>query len=161
MSFDPNLPQNGQPLDADLIRVQLQGLAQMIETIPVGPQGPAGEAGSIGPEGAQGEPGPPGPEGPPFAQAVVDGVSTLPPGDSATASVSFDGSLVRFAFGIPQGEAGAAGEVSFSQMHAETSANTNSVATLDTPFTNDPASAADLEVLREKVNELILALRRL
>ena len=161
MSFDPNLPQNGQPLDADLIRVQLQGLAQMIETIPVGPQGPAGEAGSIGPAGAKGEPGPPGPEGPPFAQAVVDGVSTLPPGDSATASVSFDGSLVRFAFGIPQGEAGAAGEVSFSQMYAETSGNTNSVSTLDTPFTNDPASAADLEVLRAKVNELILALRRL
>lgn len=161
MPYDPNLPQNGLPLDADVIRVQLQGLAQMIETIPVGPQGPAGEAGSIGPEGAQGEPGPPGPEGPPFAQAVVDGVSTLPPGDSATVSVNYDGSLVHFAFGIPQGEAGAAGEVSFSQMYAETSANTNSVATLDTPFTNDPASAADLEVLREKVNELILALRRL
>ena len=40
------------------------------------------------------------------------------------------------------------------------SANTNAVATLDTPFANDPPTLADIEVLRAKVNELILALRR-
>jgi len=43
---------------------------------------------------------------------------------------------------------------------AGTSANTNAVATLDTPFTNDPPTLADIEVLRAKINELILAQRR-
>ena len=36
----------------------------------------------------------------------------------------------------------------------------NAVATLDTPFTNDPPTLADIEVMRAKVNELILAARR-
>jgi len=40
------------------------------------------------------------------------------------------------------------------------SANTNGVATLDTPFTNDPPTLADIEVVRAKINELILAQRR-
>lgn len=39
-------------------------------------------------------------------------------------------------------------------------ANTNSVYTLDKISTNDPASVAGLEVHREKINELILLLRR-
>ena len=34
------------------------------------------------------------------------------------------------------------------------------VATLDTPFANDPPTLADLEVMRAKLNEVILALRR-
>jgi hypothetical protein len=38
---------------------------------------------------------------------------------------------------------------------AGTSANTNAVAPLDTPFAD-----ADLETLRQKLNELILAARR-
>ena len=43
---------------------------------------------------------------------------------------------------------------------AGTSSNTNAVTTLDTPFTNDPASLADLETMRGKFNELVLTLRR-
>ena len=39
-------------------------------------------------------------------------------------------------------------------------ANTNAVPTLDTPFANDPPTLADIELLRAKMNELILALRR-
>ena len=39
-------------------------------------------------------------------------------------------------------------------------ANTNAVAALDTPFANDPPTLADIELLRAKMNELILALRR-
>lgn len=39
-------------------------------------------------------------------------------------------------------------------------ANTNAVATLDTPFTNDPPTLADLEVMRAAYNALVLALRR-
>ncbi len=41
-----------------------------------------------------------------------------------------------------------------------TSNNTNGVSTLDSPFTNDPPTLADMELMRSKVNELILALRR-
>jgi len=43
---------------------------------------------------------------------------------------------------------------------AASSNNTNAVATLDTPFANDPPTLADLEVLRAKQNEVIFALRR-
>ena len=41
-----------------------------------------------------------------------------------------------------------------------TSNNSNSTATLDTPFLNDPPNLADMELLRAKLNELINALRR-
>ncbi len=41
-----------------------------------------------------------------------------------------------------------------------TSSNTNSVGTIDTPFANDPATQADMEFMRAKFNELVLAGRR-
>jgi hypothetical protein len=112
-------------------------------------------SGSPGPQGNDG------PQGPPFAQAVVDSVTTLDPGQSATVQTSFDGNNVRFTFGIPRGtdgSAGAPGEVSNADLASAingTSANTNSVSTLDTGFA-DP----DLDVVRLKLNELILAGRR-
>ena len=43
---------------------------------------------------------------------------------------------------------------------AGTSPNTNGVDTLDNPFSNDPPTLADFEVLRAKINELILNGRR-
>lgn len=43
---------------------------------------------------------------------------------------------------------------------AGTSSNANAVATMDTAFANDPPTLADIETLRSKMNELILALRR-
>ena len=62
----------------------------------------------------------------------------------------------------PQGIQGPSGEVTLSQLNdaisamtANSSANTNSVATLDTPMV-DP----DSEILRQKMNEIILTLRR-
>jgi len=61
------------------------------------------------------------------------------------------------------GAQGAPGEVTNAALDsaiAGTSNNTNGVATLDTPFTNDPLSLADGELLRNKINELILAARR-
>ena len=121
----------------------------------------------------------------PFGSTVVDGVTTLPPGDPATVVTSFDGAGVHFTFGIPRGATGAAGmegiqgppgedgpqgsegpqglpglpgEVTSAALAAAiagTSNNTDGVATLDTPFA-DP----DTEVLRAKVNEILLALRR-
>ena len=88
----------------------------------------------------------------------MDSVTTLPAGSSATVSVSFDGTNVHFDFGLPQGLPGQDGEVLSSQLAAEimtTSSNTNAVGTLDSPF-GDP----DMEAMRQKMNELILALRR-
>jgi hypothetical protein len=109
-----------------------------------------------------------GPPGPPIASAVVDSVSTLPPGSGASAGVSFDGTNLHFTFAIPQGNDGAPGtqgppgEVTQAALDAaqlntlgQSSNNSNAVGTLDTPY-GDPES----EELRNKYNELILALRR-
>lgn len=69
-------------------------------------------------------------------------------------------------FTSPQGitgQQGIPGEVTsgaFAIAIAGTSANTNAVATLDTPFANDPPTLADIEVLRAKIDELLLAQRR-
>lgn len=103
--------------------------------------------------------------------AVVDGVSTLPPGSSAAVSVSFDGTNVHFTFGIPEGQQGATGatgatgqpgEVTASDltnaitaMTNDSSANSNTVDEISTAMA-DP----DDEILRVKINELIAALRR-
>ena len=116
---------------------------------------PRGNDGSQGPAGNDGS------QGPPFAQAVVDNVTTLDPGNPATVGVSFDGTNVRFSFGLPRGSDGAAGppgDVSLAQLSSAidtTSSNSNAVAELSSSF-SDP----DAEALRTKLNELILALRR-
>ena len=63
----------------------------------------------------------------------------------------------------PQGEQGPPGQVSIETLNgaiATTSSNSNAVPALDTPFTNDPPTLADIEVLRAKINELVAALRR-
>ena len=68
MAFDPNLPANDSPLSSAEMRSQLQGLRDLIDSIPVGPegpQGPEGPPGSEGPQGSEGPMGPDGPEGPP------------------------------------------------------------------------------------------------
>lgn len=122
---------------------------------------PRGNDGQQGMPGAPGNDGGPGPQGPPFANAIIDSVTTLPPGSAATVSIIFDGSNVRFTFGIPagvDGAAGAPGEVSQAQLDAAiagTSANTNGITTLDS-VPGDPPTFADYEALRAKVNELIL-----
>jgi hypothetical protein len=134
---------------------------------------PEGQPGQPGQQGQQGQPGI---QGPPFANVIIDSVITLSPGQPATVSVSFDGTNVHLSLGIPQGAQGeqgipgiqgAPGEVTTTAMNgaiafaiAGTSNNTNSVLTLDTPFTNDPLSLADGELIRAKINELILAQRR-
>ena len=121
--------------------------------------------GNDGPQGIQGIQGI---QGPPFAQMIVDSVTTLPAGSQATASVSFDGTNVHLTLGIPIGATGATGadgapgEVTMAQLTAAiatavsgTSNNTNAIATLDSPFA-DP----DAESMRQRFNELVLALRR-
>ena len=208
--FDPNLPQEGTPLDAVQMRSQLNGLKAIIDAIltltaaqvdgvnTVEPGNPAnatvsvtgntlrftfdiprgndgmngsnGSDGSQGPpgnDGGQGPQGNDGAQGPPFAQAIVDSVTTLDPGNPATVGVSFDGSNVRFTFAIPRGNDGSngsdgsqgpPGEISQVQLDnaiSGTSANTNGVSTLDTGFA-DP----DMEAMRQKLNEMILNGRR-
>lgn len=153
MSFDPTKPANGSPLSSAEMRGQLNGLKADYETqianIPAGPPGEKGDKGDIGDQG------------PPFAQAVVDGVNTGAPGSAASVGVSFDGTFVHFNFDIPRGDKGDQGDpgeltqAALDTAIAGTSANTNSIATLDTPFA-DP----DAESLRQKLNEVILNGRR-
>jgi hypothetical protein len=184
--FDPNLPQENTPADAAQMRSQFNSLKALIDainsitaaqvdgvtTLPAG--SPANVNVSVngntlhfsfelpqGNDGAQGQQGNDGQQGPPFAQAVVDSVNTLPAGSAASVGVSFDGTNVRFTFDIPQGQEGpmgATGEVSQSQLDNAingTSNNSNGVSTLDTAMA-DP----DVETLRQKLDELINALRR-
>ena len=208
MPFNPSLPANGAPVVSPELRAQFNGLKDLIDAGIPGPQGPQGNPGPQGVPGPQGDPGPTGAQGPagangsdgatgpqgaqglPFGSTVVDGVTTLPPGDPATVITSFDGAGVHFTFGLPRGATGADGaqgsqgpqgidgpqgiagppgpqglpgevtDAALAAAIAGTSANANGVATLDTPFTNDPASLVDMEVLRAKINELITAQRR-
>ena len=104
-----------------------------------------------------------------LASAIVDGVNNLNPGDPASVNVSFDGTNVHFTFGIPRGNDGnngtngTNGEVSNAALASAingTSSNTNAVATLDTPFANDPPTLADMELMRTNFNTLVLGLRR-
>ena len=115
--------------------------------------------------------------GPPFAGAVVDGVTTLNPGENATVATTFDGSNVLFTFAIPHGvngtdgangtngtngADGAPGEVTAAALAtaiAGTAANSNAVATLDSVF-SDPPSFAECEAMRAKLNKVILGMRR-
>ena len=150
------------PANPALAQVALAGgVLHFTFTLPRGMDGQQGQPGIPGNNGSDGGPGPQGAQGPPFANAVIDAVSTLPPGSGATVNVTFDGSNVRFTFGIPagaDGAAGPAGEVTSAQLDtaiAGTSSNSNGVATLDTPFA-DP----DAESIRTAFNELVLALRR-
>jgi len=153
------------PGDAATVGVSFDGTnVRFTFGIPRGNDGSQGQPGNNGSDGGQG---PQGAQGPPFAQAIVDGVTTLDPGQQATVQTSFDGSNVRFQFGIPRGNDGssgtngsdgAPGEVSNAQLNSAisgTSNNTNGVSTLDTGFA-DP----DMEALRQKLNEMILNGRR-
>jgi hypothetical protein len=125
------------------------------------------------PEGQPGLQGIPGSPGQPFANVIIDGVNTLNSGEPASVWISFDGVNVHLVFNIPrgpqgeQGIQGPPGEVTnvmmggaISTAIAGTSNNTNSVATMDTPFTNDPPTLADMELMRLNYNALVTALRR-
>ena len=60
----------------------------------------------------------------------------------------------------PPGPIGEVSNAALAAALAGTSNNSNAVATLDTPFTNDPPTLADLELLRAAHNALVLALRK-
>ena len=137
-----------------------------------GPQGDPGPQGDTGPEGPQGPsggpPGPEGPQGPPFATAEVEATNTLPPGDPATVSSTFDGTTVRFTFDIPQGpqgtpgDPGPPGEVTTQQLTdaiATTAQNPINIAPLT--FNPDPDyNPIQLQETIDKINELLSTLTR-
>jgi hypothetical protein len=174
-AFDPALPLDGSLVVADVLRSQFNGLAGMIAALPsvISAQvdgvetlnpGQYATAAAVLLNGVihlnfgipQGLVGPEGPEGPPFAQAVVDSTSTLPPGSQATVGVYFDGTDVHFTFGIP---AGGVSELALESAIAGTSANSDAVAPLNMAV-SDPPTQAEVQSLANKVDELILALRR-
>ncbi len=197
MPYDPNIPATNAELTSVMFRGQFQGLKDLIDAIDainaaqvdgvttVNPGDPASVGLTVngstlgftfgiprGQEGVAGQAGGVGPVGPPFANAVVDAVNTLPAGDPATVSVSFDGTLVHFTFSLPAGQNGTNGADGIQGLPGEvtnaalamsisgTSSNSNAVTTLDTPFVNDPPTLADLETMRAAHNALVLALRR-
>ena len=142
--FDPNLPQENTQADAAQMRSQFNGLKALIDAIPAGPPGPEGPTGPQGAEGAMGPPGPQGPQGP-------QGDPGGPPGPQGPEGPQG-----------PAGPQGPPGEVTQTDLNngllnnlSQCSTISNSVATLDNPF-----SDAEAEELRGKLNELINALRR-
>lgn len=144
MAFNPILPIDGSLIAAEELRNQFNGLKDLIDAVPAGPTGPEG---------------PPGPQGPPFAGAQVESTVTLPPFNPASVGVMFDGTNVRFSFGIPQGNPG---EVSFADLNGAigsvisgSSSVSNSVDLL-LP-TNPNPSLLDVAT---KLDQLIQALRR-
>ena len=199
MSFDPTLPQENTPLDAAQMRNQFTGLKTLLDalqslnaaqiaavnTLP--PDDPANVTVSVtgstlhftfdipqGNDGPAGSDGGDGPQGPPFANAVVDSVTTLDPGMDATVDVNFDGTDVHLTFGIPRGSDGndgaegpsgsdgAPGEVSQQTLDdaiADTSRSSNAVDTLGMVVT-DPPTQSEMQQLADKLDELINALRR-
>ncbi len=192
-AFNPALPLDGSLVVADVLRDQFNGLAAMIAAVTsvnaavidgvqtLLPNEAAFVTLTVDadtlhflfgiPRGDVGVQGEPGTQGPPFANAVVDGVTTLPAGSPATVTVSFDGTDVHFSFGIPmgtvglqgeQGIQGPPGEVTTAALNAAisgTSSNSNAVATLEIAV-SDPPTQAEVQQVLSKLNELIMALRR-
>jgi hypothetical protein len=93
---------------------------------------------------------------------VIDGVTTLDPGQPATVSVTFDGTYVHFAFGIPRGADGAPGEVTTAQLDAAiatTAANPSNISPLNITI-SDPPTQSEVQQILSRMNELISALYR-
>ena len=151
--YDPTLPVDHTKATAAQVRGQFAGLKELIDAL---------AAGTI-------------------TAAEVDAVNTIAPGTPASVGVSVIGNSPHLTFSLPQGNDGVPGppgingndgqqgppgqpgEVSNAALASAifgTSANTNSVDALHTPFTNDPPSLTDMETLRAKINEMLLAMRR-
>jgi hypothetical protein len=148
--FDPTYPPTNAPLQSAPMRGQLNSLKDLIDAIQT------------------------------ILAAQVDATNTLPPGEPANVTVSVTGDTLHFTFDIPQGEAGPAGsegqqgiqgqegpqgmpgEVSLQQLTdaiATTSSNSNGVSTLDMTV-NDPPTQGEVQLIANKLDELINALRR-
>ena len=81
-------------------------------TGPTGPQGPTGATGAQGPQGPRGLQGETGPTGP-VAAFSIGTVSTLDPGDDATATITGTDEAPVLNLGIPQGVKGDTGDIGY------------------------------------------------
>jgi hypothetical protein len=194
MPYDPNIPADHADLTGAMFRGQFTGLKDLIDAVSgvtsavvdavnsTDPGTPAVVNVSVIagvlhftfdlPQGFTGEPGPSGGDGatgPPFAQCVVDGVTTLDPNEPASVDSTFDGSTVHLTFSIPrgadgnqgaQGEPGGPGEVTLQQLtDAIATTSSNAVNTLGMAV-SDPPTQGEVQQIADKLDELILALRR-
>ncbi len=101
---------------------------------------------------------------------IIDALNTLDLGKPTAVSVNFDGSNVRFTFGIPRGNDGGEGQQGIQGPPGEvtnatlanaisgTSSNTNAVSTLGLAV-SDPPTQGEMQTIVNKIDELILALR--
>jgi len=92
-------------------------------------------------------------------------VTTLNPGEEATVTVSFDGSNVPFAYGIPRGADGAdgpPGEVTQAVLDAAiagTAQNPSGIAPLALTI-SDPPTQGEVQAIMDAYNALLAALQR-
>lgn len=129
MNFDPNLPIEDTLIDAAELRSQFNGLKALIDEIT------------------------------PVTEAQVDDVTTLPPGEEATASASVSGSMLHLSFSLPQGESG---EVSEERLQEALTTKAHQVTGVD-PLDLTPEmdyQPAQLQAVVEKLNELLQALKQ-
>jgi hypothetical protein len=130
------------------------------------PRGNDGAAGSPGPEGppgppgATGETGPVGSEGSPGPQGATGETGAVGP-EGAAGGVGSEG---------PAGPPGPPGEVTMQDLNialaqtmmnalAQSSANTNAISTLSRVI-SDPPTQADMQAFADKLDEVILGMRR-
>lgn len=138
MPFDPNLPANGSPLVSAEMRGQLTGLKDLIDAVPN------------------------------ITGAQVDSVVTLDPNEPATVSVNLVGTTLHLTFGIPkgfdgsEGPEGAPGEVAQQDLDDAingTANNCDQVGNLGMTV-GDPPGQSEMQMIADKMDELINALRR-
>ena len=149
-AFNPALPVDDSLVVAGELRDQFNGLKELIDAIQT------------------------------ITAAQVDATNTLPPETPASVDLTVTGGTLHFTFDIPQGQVGASGsdgqqgiqgepgppgmpgEVSLQQLTdaiATTSANSNGVSTLEMTV-NDPPTQGEVQLIANKLDELIPALRR-
>lgn len=150
MPFDPSLPAPNSPNSSAVMRDQLNSLKALIDLIAT------------------------------VTNAQVTSVGTLPPGDPATASVSYTDGTLYFTFALPrgqdgqtgptgpeggpgpQGAQGPPGEVTLGQLAlaiSGTSNNSNGVLPLG-QTADSSYSPSQMQDVLNKMDELIQALRR-
>jgi ankyrin repeat protein len=150
MPFDPSKPADHTPLVSAEMRGQLNGLKQLIDS------------GAI-------------------TDVVVDAVNTVPAGQPASVTANISNGVLHLTFGIPQGNDGAQGpqgnngndgqqgppgEVTNAQLTAAldaaiatTSNNTNAVPLVNIALSSGYDSS-QVQMIADRLDALILALRR-
>ena len=112
MPFDPNLPPNNAQVRASVLRGQFLGLKEIIDS-------------SLG-----------------VTDVVIDGVTTLNPGEPASATVSLVGTVLHLTLAIPRGDEGVQGAQGDTGAQGPPFAN----AIVDAVNTLPPGSAATVSV---------------